>query len=71
MNLSTKSDMVKYLGILIEPNIKFDRHINEIISRANQRAAFYHEALYLAIFMNLIRAQRIYVRPILEYSSPV
>ena len=70
VNLITKSDMVKDLGILIEPNLKFDRHINEIISRANQRAALISRSFLSRNIQNLIRAYKIYVRPILEYSSP-
>ncbi|MFZ2537931.1 MAG: reverse transcriptase family protein, partial [Oscillospiraceae bacterium] len=69
-NTITKSDLVKDLGILIEPNLKFDRHIHDLISRANQRAALVHRSFLSRDVFNLIRAFKTYIRPILEYSSP-
>jgi hypothetical protein len=62
-------DFVKDLGVLIEPDLKFTRHINDIVCRANQRSA-----LILRCFLSkntpiMTRAFKIYVRPLLEYAS--
>ena len=62
-------DYVKDLGVIVEPDLKFNRHINDIVCRANQRSS-----LILRCFLSkspsiMTRAFKTYVRPILEYAS--
>ena len=62
-------DYVKDLGVTVEPDLKFNRHINDIVCRANQRSS-----LILRCFLSkspsiMTRAFKTYVRPILEYAS--
>ena len=61
---------VKDLGIIIDPQLKFNNHIFEIVKRANQRAALIHRSFLSKNTQNLVLAFKIYVRPLLEYASP-
>ena len=54
-----------------EPNLKFKSHINEIVSRAHQRAALINRSFLSRDTNNLILAFKTCVRPMLEYVSPV
>ena len=65
------SDTVKDLGINIGPNLKFCQHITEIIAKANQRSHLIHRCFLSRNIKNLIKAFIVYVRPLLEYVSPV
>ena len=59
----------KDLGVVIDPDLKFDLHINDIVARAKQRAAIIHRCFISRNTGNLIRAFKTYVRPMLEYAS--
>ena len=61
---------VKDLGIIIDPQLKFNNHIFEIVNRASQRAALIHRSFLSKNTQNLVLAFKIYVRPLLEYASP-
>jgi hypothetical protein len=65
------TDTVKDLGINIGPNLKFCQHITEITARANQRSHLIHRCFLSRNIKNLIKAFIVYVRPLLEYVSPV
>jgi hypothetical protein len=67
----THSDLVKDLGILIQPNLQFDHHITDITNRANQRAFLIIRSFLSKNPQNLLRAFTVYIRPLVEYSSPV
>ena len=61
----------KDLGVTIDSSLSFDSHINQMCTKANQRAA-----LILKCFTSrdpelLIRAFIVFVRPMLEYASSV
>ena len=62
---------VRDLGIIVDPHLKFTNHIFEIVKKANQRAALIHRSFLSKNPTNLILAYKIYVRPLLEYASPV
>ena len=60
---------VRDLGILVDDNLKFNSHINEIIKRSNQRANLIHRTFLSRNKSSLITAYKVYVRPLLEYNS--
>ena len=84
LNLNTKSPQTYYfettpiplaksvndLGILIEPNLKFNDHIQNIIVKSKQRASLIHRSFLSNDIHILTRAFTTYVRPLLEYASP-
>jgi len=62
---------VRDLGVLVDDELKFAEHISSIVHKAMSRAN-----LILRCFLShnpdlLLRAYRTYVRPVLEYCSPV
>ena len=57
------------LGITIDTDLRFKLHINNIISKANQRSALIRRCFLSHNAQNLIIAFQTYVRPILEYAS--
>ena len=68
-NCIAQSDNVRDLGVTIDSDLKFKFHINNITTTANQRSA-----LILRCFLsrnpdNLVRAFKVYVRPLVEYAS--
>jgi len=69
--LITQVESITDLGILIEPKLKFNGHIHNIVAKAKQRAALIHRSFLSRNVQNLTRAFVTYVRPILEYSSAV
>ena len=64
-NLSTD------LGVIVDPDLKFDRHVLSIVARAKQRAAIIHRCFLSRNVNNLILAFKTYVRPLLEYAPQV
>ena len=60
---------VRDLGILVDDNLKFNSHINEILKRSNQRANLIHRTFLSGNQSPLITAYKVYVRPLLEYNS--
>ena len=62
---------VKDLGVTVDTNLKFRKHINDIVLRANQRSALISRCFLSRNPQNLTRAYKIYVRPLVEYSSSV
>jgi hypothetical protein len=65
------SDSIKDLGVIVDPKLKFTNHISELVRRANQRASLIHRCFLSRNTANLIKAFKVYVRPILEYASSV
>ena len=65
------STLVKDLGVNIQPNLQFDNHITDITKRANQRAFLILRSFISRNPQNLVRAFTCYVRPLVEYASPV
>ena len=59
------------LGITIDPDLNFKKHIHDIVVRAKQRAALIHRCFISHKPVHLIRAYITYVRPLLEYATQV
>ena len=62
---------IRDLGIIVDPQLKFSNHILEMVKKANQRAALIHRSFLSKNTNNLILAYKTYVRPLLEYASPI
>ena len=69
--LIKQSDIVRDLGILIEPNLKFTSHVHTIVSRANIRSSQIIRCFLSRNLPLMARAFSIFVRPTLEYASVV
>ena len=61
----------KDLGIIIDQNLQFDEHINEISRKAYSRSNLIFRSFATKNRKLLIKAYTTYVRPILEYNSPI
>jgi len=59
------------LGVLITKSLSPSVHINDVVSRANQRAAAILRAIVSRDVRLLMRAFITYVRPIVEYNSHI
>ena len=62
---------VKSLGVLFSDNLRFSQHCSEIVKRAHQRLAIIRRCFISGDAANLLRAYKVYVRPILEYACQV
>ena len=61
----------KYLGVEFTNNLKWDRHISHITSKANKTSAFVWRNLNGCPHHTQIQAYSSLVRPILEYANVV
>ena len=57
------------LGVKIDSKLSFHPHITNIISKANQRKSLILRCFLSRSPANLLRAFKVYVRPLLEYAS--
>ena len=64
-------EFARDLGVLITKSLSPSVHINDVVSRANQRAAAIMRAFVSRDVRLLMRAFITYVRPIVEYNSPI
>ena len=62
-------DSIRDLGITIDSKLRFKNHINEITSKANQRAALVRRCFLSRNATNLVLAFKTHIRPLLEYAS--
>jgi ribonucleases P/MRP protein subunit RPP40 len=62
-------EQVKDLGVLIDSRLSFTPHIKEAVVRANVRANLIHKCFISRDVFTLVRAFKVYVRPLLEYAS--
>ena len=67
--LSSKPQIIRDLGVLVEPDMKFNKHIHSIIDRANLRSSLVFRSFLSHNSSNLLRAYKTYIRPLLEYAS--
>ena len=65
------SSPVRDLGVLVDSKLKFDIHINTIVSKAYQRSNCIYRCFLCRDVCWLMKAFTIYVRPILEYASSI
>jgi hypothetical protein len=63
--------IVKDLGVWFTSDLKFATHCNHIVKSANQRVAMLKKLFTSGDVNTMVRAFKIFVRPILEYASPV
>lgn len=59
------------LGVTIDNNLRFSKHISAIVTKAHQRSALIMRCFKSRDPGLLFRAFTVYVRPILEYCAPV
>ena len=64
-------DSVKDIGVIIDNRLKFDVHINHIVSRAHRIANLIHKCFVSKHLPTLTLAFTTYVRPLLEYATCV
>ena len=64
-----KTDSTQYLGVILQSNLKWDKHINNITSKANQTLNFLRRNLKVNSQKIKDHAYKALVRPKLEYSS--
>jgi len=70
-NVLTQVDNVKDLGVTVDSHLKFDVHINQIVTRAHRLANLIHKCFVSKDPPTLVHAFTSYVRPLLEYASCV
>ena len=57
--------------VIIDGKLRFDKHIANIVSKAHSRAALIRRCFKSRDCRLLFRAFTVFVRPLLEYCSPV
>ena len=62
---------VNDLGVLIDPALRFNDHISQICNKARSRIGLLFRGFLSRDRPTLVRAYKIYVRPLLEYCSVV
>jgi len=62
---------IRDLGVLVDSHPSFRDHINSVVSRGHVRAAQIWRGFMCKDVDNLIKAFTTYVRPMLEYCSPI
>jgi len=60
---------VRDLGVIVDPALKFNSHINYIVAKANTCASIIHKCFLSHNPNVMLRAFKIYVRPLLEYAT--
>ena len=67
----TVSENVCDLGVVVDSHLRFSEHVTKIVRKAHQRANLILRCLTCKDCDMLVKAFKVYVRPILEYNSPV
>ena len=62
---------VKDLAIIIDSQLNFNEHINTVVKKASSRASLIFKCFLSHNLQNLLKAYVVYVRPLVEYCSPV
>jgi len=64
-------DIVRDLGVEVDSNLSFSQHISHIVSKALSRSYLLSRSFTSRDTSTLVKAFKIYVRPIVEYCSTV
>ena len=59
------------LGVIVDSSLKFNSHISYIVAKANSRASLIHKCFVSRNPEILLRAFKVYVRPLIEYAKCV
>ena len=70
-HILTVSSEVKDLGIIITPDLKFSSHVSFLIKKAYSRMALIFKTFKSKDPNLLLRAYKVYIRPLLENSTTV
>ena len=62
---------VRDLGVTVNNNLSPSSHISDIVARAHKRAFAIHRTFVSRDVNSLVRAYKVYVRPIIEHNSVV
>jgi len=62
---------VKDLGMTVNCSLKYSKHVDSIVGRARQRVGLLFKCFVTRHADSLIRAFKVYIRPILEYASNI
>ena len=62
---------VRDLGVIFDSSLKFNSHISGIVAKANSRAPLIHKCFVSRNPEILLRAFKVYLRPLLEYATCV
>ena len=65
------ADVVRDLGVEVDPELKFSTHISHIVRKALTRSYLLRRCFVSRDTATLVRAFKVYVRPIVEYCSVV
>ena len=63
--------LIKDLGVFVDSDLTFAHHIHEFVSRAKRRSSLIFRSFLSRNILNFKRAFITYVRPLVEYASPV
>ena len=61
----------KYLGVTLDSKLNFNKHIDAVCKKVNTMLSFIRRNLHTQLTHVKSQAYRMYIRPILEYSSTV
>ena len=67
----SNSESITDLGVIIDPNLKFKSHIQDIVIRALLLSSHISRCFLSRNNVYLVRAFKSYVRPLVEYVSTV
>lgn len=70
-NILSTADKCRDLGVIVDSHLTFNEHIDSIVSRAHLRASQILRCFASKDPETLFKAFTTYVRPLLEYCSPV
>jgi len=65
------SESVRDLAVVVDSHLCFSEHIANIVRKAHQRASLIHRCFTSKNPDLLVKAFKVYVRPILEFNTPV
>ena len=68
---ASANDVLMTTNTKLDSHLRFSEHITKIVRKAHQRANLIHRCFTCKDCDMLVKAFKVYVRPILEYSSPV